>query len=158
MIALLENDLARELTRIADFHNQSVNTLINDVLKSYVNAIHTTIPSEHELTACLSDPDFRACATQVDRMRHIWGYIRKQEPKQFGEIAPGLAGKKRRYAAPSSVEIEMSGRSTDPKLLSTNDYWICGNAARALKRKVTWRLLKRMGFSRAAIRDAAGAI
>ena len=72
------------------------------------------ISDQTEISECLNDPTFQAKPTAVKKFLFILPYIYKRDRDKFKEMLK-ISGKKRKYFALSSKELEETGSSVSPK-------------------------------------------
>lgn len=111
----------------------------------------------HELMPDLSNPAFAQYHAAVDKMLYILGAAYRLKPDTFEKVLL-LQGRGRRYFAKSAMEIRNSGKSTQPRNIPGTEYWVMTNSPTPQKRDLTEKVLRLLGFSQNAVKDAVAAI
>jgi len=111
----------------------------------------------HELTHTLNEPAFVELRSSVDKMLYLLGAASSMKPALFERVLL-IQGRGRRYFAKSSMEIERSGKSTQPRRIPKTEYWVMTNSPTSQKQELLGRVLLKLGFSNSAVREAVAAI
>jgi negative modulator of initiation of replication len=126
-----------------------------------VDRIRTNIPGEildTELSECLNASDFKAKRSMIDKFLYILSYVHQQRgPEQFKKIL-AISGWSRKYFALSSKELEDSGNSVHPKQIPDSLFWVITNNDNSQKRRMLQDVLKLLGYSDHAVKQAIGAL
>ena len=138
-----------------------------DALSSSTDQVHETPSASvlggtpkggaHELTPTLNDPVFLELRASVDKMLYVLSAAHALKPGLFEKILL-IQGRGRRYFAKSSAEIERSGNSTQPRNIPKTGYWVMTNSPTQQKQELLGRVLRKLGFSENAVRDAVAEI
>jgi len=113
--------------------------------------------ARHELSDLLQDPAFVQRHGVVNRMLDILSAAHRLKPALFDKVL-SIQGRNRTYFAKSEAEITSSGKSTQPRNIPGTGYWIMTNSPTSQKREMLGQVLRLLGFSPAAIKDAVAAI
>jgi negative regulator of replication initiation len=105
----------------------------------------------------LSSPAFLSLRDTTRRYLFILGEAYRRDPSGFSRVLD-LGGRKRRYFAKSSQEIEVSGTSTHPQQIPGSDCWAMTNADTKVKQGMLRQALSMLGYDRASIEQATAAI
>jgi negative modulator of initiation of replication len=122
-----------------------------------VSAVDNAAKTRHELSLALNDPAFVQLHSAVDKMLHVFSAAYALKPDVFEKILL-IQGRGRRYFAKSSMEIMKSGKSTQPRNIPGTEYWVMTNSPTPQKQDLLERVLRLLGFSQNAVKDAIAAI
>lgn len=114
-------------------------------------------PPGHELADLLQDVTFVQRRGVVNRMLEILSVAHRLKPTLFDKVL-SIRGRNRRYFAKTEAEIANSGNSTQPRNIPGTGYWVMTNSPTSQKREMLGQVLRLLGFSPHAIRDAVAAI
>jgi len=110
-----------------------------------------------EISDCLNDSAFMAQRDMIGKFLFILSYLYKRNPDDFKKVL-ALSGRRRKYFAGSSQELEASGSSVFPKQIPNAPYWVVTNNDTPKKRRMLEDVLRILGYSKAAIEEAVSAL
>lgn len=111
-----------------------------------------------ELSECLNAPAFKAQTNVIGKFLYILSYVHKQRgPEEFKGILE-ISGRNRKYFALNSRELEDSGCSVYPKQIPDSQFWVITNNDTPKKRRMIQDVLKLLGYSDHAVKQALGAL
>lgn len=110
-----------------------------------------------EISDCLNDSAFIAQPDVIGKFLLILSYLYKRNPEDFKKVL-ALSGRRRKYFAGSSQELEDSGSSVFPKQIPKTPYWVVTNNDTPKKRRMLEDVLRILGYSKDAIEEAVSAL
>ena len=110
-----------------------------------------------EISECLNDPDFQAKPTAVKKFLFILSYIYKRDRDKFKEVLK-VSGKKRKYFALSSKELEEAGSNVSPKQIPGSPFWVVTNNDTTKKTEMLVSVLTRLEYSDLAVMQVVNAL
>jgi negative modulator of initiation of replication len=105
----------------------------------------------------LDAPAFKAQPDVVGRFLYILSCVHKRYPEQFKKVL-AISGRRRKYFAVSSEELEESGNSVFPKQIPHSPFWVITNNDTPKKRRMIRDVLKLVGYSEDAVKQAVEAL
>lgn len=91
-------------------------------------------------------PEFLVYHDVVSRYLGLLAWLYKQDPDGFKRLVD-VGGRKRKYFALSSDELNASGRSVMPKRVPNSPFWAATNNSTALKRRIMVQVMRVLGYS-----------
>ena len=113
-------------------------------------AISKTAQTASPLAKFVDRPEFLVHPDVVSRYLGLLSWLYNRDPEGFKRIT-AIGGRKRKYFALSSQELDASGRMVMPKGIPNSPFWAVTNNATALKRKILEQVMRVLGYSPADI-------
>jgi len=110
-----------------------------------------------KISECLQDPRFQAQPDVVGKFLFILSYLYKLKPDEFSKVL-AISGRKRKYFARSSKELENSGKSVFPKQIPGSPYWVVTNNDTPKKRRMLVDVLRLLEYNKAAMEEVTKAL
>ncbi len=114
------------------------------------SAISKTAQTASPLAKFVDRPEFLVHPDVVSRYLGLLSWLYNRDPEGFKRIT-AIGGRKRKYFALSSQELDASGRMVMPKGIPNSPFWAVTNNATALKRKILEQVMRVLGYSPADI-------
>lgn len=148
--------LLQNTTRIGESASQILIRLLHIPGHQSRRSVHVG-GSNTELSECLDAPGFKAQSDVTGKFLYILSYLHKKDPEQFKKVL-AISGRRRKYFALSSQELEESGSNVHPKQIPDSDFWVITNADTPKKRRMIEDVLKLLGYSDDAVKQATRAL
>ena len=110
-----------------------------------------------ELSKCLNSPGFLAQPDVIGKFLFILGYLHTRDPDKFKDVLE-ISGRKRKYFALTSAELEQSGKSVNPQRIPESQYWVVTNNDTSKKRRILADVLRVLGYAGADVELALRAL
>jgi negative modulator of initiation of replication len=157
----IEDDVYEYLLQNTTQIGESASQILRRLLSVPADRLKTNMTSENkdtELLECLNASDFKAKRNMIDKFLYILSYAHKQKgPEQFAKVL-AISGWSRKYFALSSKELEDSGNSVHPKQIPDSLFWVITNNDNSQKRRMLQDVLKLLGYSDQAVKQAIGSL
>lgn len=116
-------------------------------------------PSNNQvrISAFLNSPSFLVQGNAVGRFLSVLSWLCKQHREAFEKVL-SLNGRKRRYFAKSSEELEASGNSVMPKRIPDTPYWVITNSPTQLKKLMVAHVMRVLGYDPSSIHVVSEAV
>lgn len=110
-----------------------------------------------EVSEFLSDPRFRGQPEVLGKFLFVLSRVHGRDPKRF-DVVLTLCGRRRKYFAKSSAELEQSGNSVFPKRIPDSPFWVVTNNDTPKKQRMVAGVLRLLGYSESAINQVVEAL
>lgn len=149
--------IASQTLVIGESAGDILRRLLNfSISKSTQNEESIQNHMEHELSDTLNSR-LLYFKPAVDKFLEILGEAAKQKPNSFNNVLK-IQGRDRKYFAESRKEIELSGKSTQPKRIPGTRYWVMTNSPTTQKASILQQALEITGFNSEIAKQAADVI
>ncbi len=159
----LDDDLYKYLLENAEVIGESASSIVRRLLelplpRTITNGTNEVAPPTSDaaldpLAAFVSSDRFRYLDNATARYLAILSFIHEQAPDAFDRVLE-IKGRQRKYFGRTVAEVADSGESTHPQLIPGSSYWAMTNADTQQKHAILEKVLRRLGYSRAAIAAA----
>jgi len=156
----IEDDVYRYLLQNTTQIGESASQILRRLLRIPGHQSKWSVPAERsktELSECLDAPAFKAQPDVIGKFLYILSYLHKRDPEQFKKVL-AISGRRRKYFALGSKELEESGSSVYPKQIPNSHFWVVTNNDTPKKRRMIQDVLKLLGFGNDAVKDAVEAL
>lgn len=156
----IEDDVYKHLLQNTTQIGESASQILRRLLGIPGQRSKTSVPLERsntELSECLNATAFKAQPDVIGKFLYILSYVHKRDPEQFKKVL-AISGRRRKYFALSSKELEESGSSVYPKQIPNSQFWVITNNDTPKKRRMVKDVLKLLGYSDDAVKQAVEAL
>ena len=155
----IEDDVYDHLLKNAEKIGESASEILRRLLAIPLGGKTKgkVVYDQTEISECLNDPDFQAKPTAVKRFLFILSYIYKRDRDKFKEVLE-ISGKKRKYFALSSKELEEAGSNVSPKKFPGSPFWVVANNDTTKKTQMLVGVLTHLEYSEKAVMQVAIAL
>ena len=115
------------------------------------------ITTDTELSECLNADAFKAQPDVIGKFLYVLGYVYQRNPEHFKKVL-AISGRRRKYFAPTSKELEESGSSVYPKQIPNSPFWVVTNNDTPKKRRMLRDVLGLLGYSKISVKQAVEAL
>lgn len=108
-----------------------------------------TIPTVHngngKVGAFLNSPTYLVRGSAVEKFLSILSWLHSENRDKFEKVLL-LNGRKRRYFAKTSTELDASGNSVMPKPVPNSPFWVITNSPTQLKKQMVEDVMRMLGY------------
>jgi len=156
----IEDDVYAHILQNAEKIGESASEILRRLLAIPAPGKKTkgkVVYDPSEISKILNDPDFQAKPTAVKKFLFILSYIYKRDRDKFKEVLE-ISGKKRKYFALSSKELEEAGSNVSPKQIPGSPFWVIANNDTTKKTEMLVSVLTRLEYSDLAVMQVVNAL
>ena len=97
------------------------------------------------VAAFLNSPTYLVRGSAVEKFLSILSWLYSENREKFEKVLL-LSGRKRRYFAKTSDELDASGNSVMPKPVPNSPFWVITNSPTQLKKQIVEDVMRILGY------------
>ncbi len=97
------------------------------------------------VAAFLNSPTYLVRGSAVEKFLSILSWLYSENREKFEKVLL-LSGRKRRYFAKTSDELDASGNSVMPKRVPNSPFWVITNSPTQLKKQMVEDVMRILGY------------
>jgi negative modulator of initiation of replication len=155
-IEIDEDVFGHLLKNVSDF-GETPNSVLRRLLGVSGSNHGSSQAPANPVQSFLNSTEFRFSKGAVGRFLAILSWLYTKQTDQF-KVVEAIRGRGRIYFSTSAEELELSGRSVNPKRIPNSPYWVITTTPTELKKEMLSEVMKALGYDSASIRIAVAAI